>query len=267
MERFKGKVAIVTGAGSGIGAAIAARLIQEGAKVMLAARTESSLEDIGRTVQFPEHVQWRSTDVSDEKEVEELVSSTMEHFGGLHMIVNAAGIGAVSRVADTSSDDWMKVFAVDLHSCFYICRAGIPHIKASGGGSILNISSVGGMAADYGFGAYNAAKAGLINFTRTLALELASDNIRANCISPGLVCTPASKTMPDGFRESFFERIPMGRWAEADEIAGVAAFLLSSDASYITGENLVVDGGMRASTHIPNFVKVMEEGWTGKLLS
>jgi meso-butanediol dehydrogenase/(S,S)-butanediol dehydrogenase/diacetyl reductase len=232
---------------------------------MLAARTASTLADVATTLRDPERVAWRSTDVSDEAAVEQLVAYTLERFGGVHLLVNNAGIGGLSKVVDTTTPDWMKVFAVDLHASFYLCRAAIPHMVSAGGGAILNMASIGGMSADCGFGAYNAAKAALINFTRTLALEHA-DNVRVNSISPGFIRTPASTTLPAEFLADSNARIPMGRWGRPEEIAGAAAFLLSPDASYITGENLVIDGGMRASSHNPSFLKMLDQGWTGRLV-
>lgn len=253
MNRFADSVAIVTGGGSGIGEAIAKRLIAEGAKVMIAGRDRAKLAAASTTMGCADQIGWCQGDVASEPDVAALVAQTIETFGKLDLVVNNAGCGGFTPVVGGCVDTWMQVFAVDLHSAFYVCRAAIPHMKVNGGGAILNIASTSGLCGDPGFGAYNAAKAGLINLSRTIALEHVSDNIRSNCISPGFIRTPSSEAVPDDMRDDWFGRIPMTRWGEPDEIAGAAAFLLSREASYITGENLVIDGGMRACSHQPNF--------------
>lgn len=254
--RFSGNVAIVTGGGSGIGEAIARRLAAEGAHVMIAGRDEAKLAAAASAMGSRNQIGWCQGDVAKEPDVANMITRTIEKFGKLDLVVNNAGCGGYTPVVGGCVDTWMEVFAVDLHSAFFVCRAAIPHMQASGGGAILNIASTSGLCADPGFGAYNAAKAGLINLSRTIALEHVSDNIRSNCISPGFVRTPSSEAVPQDMREDWFGRIPMTRWGEPDEIAGAAAFLLSREASYITGENLVIDGGMRACSHQPSFASL-----------
>lgn len=253
MMRFSDSVAIVTGGSSGIGEAITKRLVEEGAKVMIVGRDKTKLIAAASALGSPDQIAWCQADVASEPDVARMVASTIDAFGKLDLVVNNAGCGGFTPVVGGCVDTWMQVFAVDLHSAFYVCRLAIPHMKANGGGAILNIASTSGMVGDPGFGAYNAAKAGLLNLSRTIALEHVADNIRSNCISPGFIRTPSSEAVPESMREDWFGRIPMTRWGEPDEIAGAAAFLLSREASYVTGANLVIDGGMRACSHQPNF--------------
>jgi len=256
MSRFSNRVAIVTGGGSGIGAAIAGRFVEEGGRVVLAGRTESKLAAVAETL-GGDNACWKVTDVTVQSDVEALVEFTVGKFGQLDILVNNAGYGErLARVTEIDADYWHKVFDTNLHSIFYACRAAIPHLARSKG-TIVNISSLSGVRGDYGSNAYNAAKAGVINLTHALALEHSADGIRVNCVSPGFIITPMQDNTPESVRKLWTDMIPLGRAGQADEIASAVAFLASNDASYITGHNLVVDGGVTVHTGSPNLFRLL----------
>ncbi len=255
MARFDGKVAVITGGASGIGAASARLLHREGASVVLGdvdPAGQALTDELGARARFVR------CDVASFTDVETLVASAVTAFGGLHIMFNNAGIGSLSPIEALSVEDWKRVIAVDLDAVFYGLKAAIPAIRASGGGAVINTASASGMAGDFGFAAYNAAKAGVINLTRTAAIDHAREGIRVNCICPGPVDTPiiAGAQAVPGLRSDWEERVPMGRFARAEEIAEVVAFLASDAASAVTGVMLPVDGGLTAHTGQPNLIKI-----------
>jgi meso-butanediol dehydrogenase / (S,S)-butanediol dehydrogenase / diacetyl reductase len=246
MDRFAGKVAIVTGGASGIGAATVARLASEGAKVMVA--------DLQEPAAAGDSVRFTRTDVSSQEQVEALVEATLSAWGRLDILVNNAGVGALGETPETGLSEWERVFAVNSTAVFLCCRAAIPHMREKGG-AIVNTASISGLFGDYAMAAYNASKGAVVNYTRALALECGPYAIRVNAVCPGLVDTPmASAAIADAAdREHWFGAIPLGRAARPEDIAAVIAFLASDDAAYMTGVNLPVDGGLTAHTGQPNF--------------
>jgi meso-butanediol dehydrogenase/(S,S)-butanediol dehydrogenase/diacetyl reductase len=256
MGRFEGRVAIVTGAARGMGAAIAARLGSEGAKLVLADRLGDELTTYAESLGLDaSNVLCKVTDVGVQADVEALVAAAVDRFGQVDVLVNNAGIGHFGRIADLDPVRWREVFAVDLDSIFYAVRTAIPHLIKTKG-SIVNIASISGMGGDYGMNVYNAAKGAVINLTRALAVDHAADGVRVNSVSPGLILTSMTQNMRPGAIELWNDVVPMGRAGAPEEIAAAVAFLASSEASYITGHNLVVDGGITAHTGQPNLFRL-----------
>lgn len=251
--RFDGKIAIVTGGASGIGAAFARRIHGEGGSVMIADLDAEKGESLA--AELGERAAFRSVDVSDADAVSALVEDCASRFGGLDILFNNAGIGCFGLTPDLAVEEWHRVVAVNLDAVFYGCRAAIPHMRKRGGGAIVSTASASGMAGDFGFTAYNATKAAVINYTRSLAIDHAQDNIRANAVCPGPVETPilmnGVSAIP-GLKEEWEAVVPAKRFARPEEIAAVAAFLCSDDASYVTGVSIPVDGGLTAHTGQPD---------------
>lgn len=252
MQRFDGKVAVITGGASGIGAATARLMAGEGALVVLAdlnvAAGEALADALGGT--------FVRTDVGVRSEVEALIAAAVDRHGRIDILFNNAGIGSFARTPDQDPEDWERVIAIDLHAVFYACRAAIPHMSA--GSVIVNTASISGLGGDYGFGAYNAAKAAVINYTRTLAIDHARDGIRVNALCPGLIATPitAGAAAIPGLERQWHAAIPMARPGTADEMAAVVAFLASDAASYMTGSIVTADGGMTAWTGQPDIARI-----------
>jgi meso-butanediol dehydrogenase/(S,S)-butanediol dehydrogenase/diacetyl reductase len=254
--RFEGKVAIVTGGASGIGAATARRLRSEGARVAIADMNEALGEQLAKELAGADAgALFRATDVADLSEVEALVDAAVARFGRLDVLVNNAGIGSFGETPDLDPEQWHRVIAVDLHAVFYGCRAAIPELRRAGGGAIVNTASISGLRGDYGFAAYNAAKGAVVNYTRTLALDHGRDRIRANAVCPGPIDTPlASVLMQNATIVAEYQRlVPLGRIGRPEDVAAAIAFLASDDAAYVSGACLEVDGGLTAHSGQPNF--------------
>jgi meso-butanediol dehydrogenase/(S,S)-butanediol dehydrogenase/diacetyl reductase len=251
MQRFTDKVVIVTGAGSGIGAGTAQRFSDEGANVVLAARTEDKLNAVASKLPA-ERTHVHVTDVRLLSDVANLVAATLQRFGRIDVLVNNAGIAPTGPVDQTGIDAWNDVIATDLTGVFYCTREALPHLKATHG-SIVNVSSVSGIGGDWGMSFYNAAKGAVTNFTRACAMDFAESGVRVNAVCPSLTRTDLTEAMfdDDALIDRFRERIPLGRAAQPADIAGVIAFLASDDARFVTGVNLPVDGGLSASNGQP----------------
>jgi 3-oxoacyl-[acyl-carrier protein] reductase len=235
--RLDGRRALVTGASKGIGLAIAEELARAGAEVVVGYRSgreeaEALAERIGgRAVQ---------ADVSSPEDAARLVQEA----GDLDVLVNNAGLTRDGLLARMSDDDWETVLATNLSSVFYTCRAVTRPMMKKRGGAIVNVSSVVGVHGNWGQTNYAASKAGIIGFTKSLARELGSRGIRANVVAPGYVKTQLTEVLPEEATQAMIANTPLGRVAEPAEIAGTVRFLASDDASFITGEVVLVDGGL-----------------------
>lgn len=245
MIPFHDKVALVTGAGTGMGAATAILLAERGARVTLVGRREEPLREVeaqitkagGEALVLP-------ADVSDTRAVQRVVTATVERFGSLHYAVNNAGVSSENHdLPDLPEEAWERTLAINLSSIYYGMKAELPVIHASGGGAIVNVSSV---FADRGLplrAAYSASKHGIRGITRSAAQDWAARGIRINELQPGVIATPMLDTANEGEAEGIAAAIAARRVGEPREIATAVAFLLSDDASYITGAHLAVDGG------------------------
>jgi meso-butanediol dehydrogenase / (S,S)-butanediol dehydrogenase / diacetyl reductase len=248
--RLSGKVAIVTGAGSGIGAATALRFAREGARVVLLGRRIEPLERVAAGIARAGGVaETRSVDVTDEAAFAAAIDDTARRHGRLDVLVNNAYGMVAGTLERASTADWHATFRATLDSVFFGVRAALPRMAAQGGGAIVNVSSTAGHAGQAGIGAYASAKAALENLTRTAAVEAAPHGVRVNSVAPGVVATENTvAAFADPRARAAMERcIPLGRFGNPDEIASGIVFLASDEASFVTGACLIVDGGQRAS--------------------
>jgi 3-oxoacyl-[acyl-carrier protein] reductase len=232
-----GKVALVTGGSRGIGRAIALELGRAGADVVLSYRTgreeaeEVAAEIGGRAVE---------ADVSDAASARALV----EEAGDLDVLVNNAGVTRDGVLARMSDDDWREVIDTNLSSVFYTCRAAARPMMKKRGGSIVNISSIVGVHGNFGQTNYAASKAGIIGFTKSLARELGSRNVRANVVAPGYVRSRLTDVLPEEATKAMLDATPLGRFGDAEDVAGAVRFLCADEARFVTGAVLLVDGGL-----------------------
>lgn len=252
MPRLKGKVAVITGAGSGIGRACAELFAREGARVALAGRRKEPLEAAaaaiiasgGEALVVP-------CDVTKAAEVEQAIAATVKRFGKLDVVVNNAGALLVATVAETTEEDWDRMMEVNLKGPFLVSREAVKHMRASGG-AIVNIGSVLGLVAMPKRAAYSASKGGLTLLTKAMAIDHAAEGIRVNCICPSIVDTElvqglfANLPDPQAARDARAQAIPLGRFGQPVDVAQLAVFLASDESSWITGAAIPVDGGLTA---------------------
>jgi meso-butanediol dehydrogenase/(S,S)-butanediol dehydrogenase/diacetyl reductase len=261
MQRFEGKVAVVTGGTSGIGLAIARRIVSEGGRVVIAgrdaARGEAALQ--GMAV---DSIVFEAADVTDRSKLDHLMAEAVARFGRLDVLVNNAGGTVVGLFSTLKAHHFQKMIDLNLTSVFQASQAALPHLLATirdqdaPGAAIVNVISVSGMAADRGFPAYNAAKAGALNLTRSMALELAPQRVRVNAVSPGAIDTPLSAPARGSavLNEAYVAAIPLGRFGQPEEVAAAVAFAAADEAAFMTGSNLVIDGGLMAGTGHPDLI-------------
>ncbi|MDN3270376.1 SDR family NAD(P)-dependent oxidoreductase [Streptomyces sp. MA15] len=255
MSRFDGKVAVITGGGSGIGLAAARRFLDEGASVVISGRRKDRLEQVAADMP-QDRVLVFAADVSVRAECDALIAAAVERFGRLDTLVNAAGMNLVGTVEQTSDEDWNKCVGTDLSSVFYTTRAALPHLRAAKG-SIVNIGSVSSLGGGWSHAGYNAVKAAVANLTRSVACDEGKHGVRANTVCPGLTVTEMVDAImdDDALLEKAWERIPLRRAAQADEVASAIAYLASDEAAIVTGIALPVDGGQTCTDGGPEWGK------------
>jgi meso-butanediol dehydrogenase/(S,S)-butanediol dehydrogenase/diacetyl reductase len=249
--RLAGKVAIVTGSGSGIGRAIAQLFSKEGAIVTVLDRNKDGGEETVELIRAAGgNATFSMADVSKARDVQQAVESTVARQGKLNVLVNNAAIQVLAKLADTSEEDWDRVQSVNLKGVFLGCKYAIPAMLQAGGGAIVNMASVLGFVGDPDLAAYCAAKGGVIALTRVAALTYGEHGIRVNCICPGDVETPLVQEYfdkdpdPEGLRETVYSKYALRRIASPQEIANAALFLASDESSFVTGSTMVVDGAL-----------------------
>jgi NAD(P)-dependent dehydrogenase (short-subunit alcohol dehydrogenase family) len=253
MLRLSGKVAFITGGGSGIGRACALAFAREGARVAVAGRRKDPLDKVAAEIAAAGGKSFTlSCDVTRRSSVEEALAQTEQHFGRLDTILNNAGAVVVATVEHTSDEDWDRVLAANLTGTFFVSRAALTPLRRAGGGSIVNIGSVLGLVARKDRAAYCAAKAGVSGLTRAMALDHAHEKIRVNCICPTIVETELGMQSihQTGNAEVEIQKriaeIPIGRLGKPEDVAMMAVYLASEDASWVTGVSFPLDGGLTA---------------------
>jgi acetoacetyl-CoA reductase len=243
---LKDAVVVVTGAGRGIGSAIAEEMAQGGAKVVVNySKSKGPAEElVAKLLKMgaPQAVAVQA-DVSDAAQAASLIEETVKQFGRIDVLVNNAGINIDRSMKNMTVKDWDTVIQVDLNSYFYTVKAALPHFLQQKSGKIINISSVVGQMGNFGQANYSAAKAGIIGFTKTAALELARSNVTVNAICPGFIETEMFTNMPDKAKEAVLNRIPLHRTGTSQEVARAVRYLIV-DGDYITGESLSINGGL-----------------------
>ena len=245
---LKGKVALITGGNGGLGLGMALGLAGAGADIAVAARNHDKtsdaikqIENIGaRAISVP-------TDVTQELEIESMVSLTLQQFGHIDILVNNSGVTMRKEPEDLTGDEWDHVLNVNLRACFLASKTVYPHMRDQGSGKIINIGSMTSIFGGGGSGApYSSSKGGIVQLSKSLAVAWAKDNIQSNAILPGWFTTELTAAIPERQKERYqliSSRIPAGRWGEPDELAGVAVFLASPASDYVTGSVIAVDGG------------------------
>jgi len=244
--RFENQVAVVTGAGRGIGQAIALRLAKEGARLACVSRTDANAKNVADKINAirPNTAKPYAVDVADHAAVQKVGAEILNDFGRVGILVNNAGVTRDGLAMRMSLEDWDSVVNTNLRGAFSFVQAIIRPMIKQRGGRIINISSVIALMGNAGQTNYAASKAGLIGFTKSLARELASRNITVNAVAPGFITTDMTAGLSDEIKNSIQSKIPLGKTGTAEDIANAVAFLASAEAGYITGQVLCVDGGI-----------------------
>jgi NAD(P)-dependent dehydrogenase (short-subunit alcohol dehydrogenase family) len=248
--KLSGKIALITGASKGLGKAMATALAAEGAEIALVSRDTAKLNEVAAEIRASGgRAEVFGADVSDEGQVNRLREEVATKFGGkLHILINNAGINIRKPITEFTLAEWNSVMNTNLTSVFLLCRAFVPLMKGQGYGRIINMTSMMSHVSLPGRTAYSASKTGLLGFTRALALELAPEKITVNGISPGVYGTEMNLPLTTNAELSaqFLSKIPVGRWGEPQEIGKLAVYICSEDTGFLTGTDIVIDGGWTA---------------------
>jgi NAD(P)-dependent dehydrogenase (short-subunit alcohol dehydrogenase family) len=248
-RKLEGKTALITGASKGLGKAMALALAEAGARVALASRNLELLNETAAAVRkLGAEAAVFQTDVRDEAQVLRLEKAVAAEFGQVQILINNAGMNIRKPVTDFTLAEWRQVVDTNLNGVFLMCRSFVPQMRGQGYGRIINLTSIMSHVGLPGRTAYAASKAGLLGFTRALALELAPEKITVNGLSPGPVATEMNTPLiqdPE-LNQQFISRIPLGRWGKVEEVGQLAVYLCSEDASFITGTDILIDGGWTA---------------------
>ncbi len=253
--KLNGKVAIVTGAGSGIGRAISLTFAREGASLLV---VDINLESANETTQLiKESVKMDNAvsfqaDVADPENAEAIVKAAIEHFGQLDILVNNAGVGGMGSVVDIDYAEWRRVTSIDMDSVYLLSNRAIPAIQKSGKGRIINIASAMGLIAHKASAPYSAAKAAVVHLTRQMALDFGENQITVNAICPGIIHTPLidPAVQMDIMREWYIKKTPLKRLGKPEDVANLALFLASDESDFITGAAIPIDGGITSGTDV-----------------
>jgi NAD(P)-dependent dehydrogenase (short-subunit alcohol dehydrogenase family) len=242
---FTGKVAIVTGAAAGIGEVTAKLLASQGLSVVVADVLDDAGEQVAADIRMKGgSASFLHVDVSARQDVERMVPFAVSEFGSLDYAVNNAGVGhRPARLHEIDEAEWDRVIGIDLKGVWYCLKAEIPHLIAHGGGAIVNTASVAGLIPEHGVGAYAVAKHGVIGMIRQAALDTIRDNVRVNGVAPGLIETPSVRALDEATRARYAAQLPTGKMGQPEDIAHTISWLLSDEASYVTGMTHVTDGG------------------------
>ncbi len=247
MGKLEGKIAMITGATSGIGKATALRFAKEGASLILTGRNEKSGKDLVETIKGMGHTAvFYRCDVSALADIDALTQTIDTEFEGIDILLNCAGIATAGTIENLSYEDWDYIFNVNVRSTFAFCKWAVPVMRKRGGGNIINVASTAGTVGADGLHAYSSSKGAVVLLTKSMAADYSKENIRANCLCPGATMTPMMDGLGEEGLQEFAKLIPAKRMAEADEIAGAALFLASDDSSFVYGATLISDGGFTA---------------------